>query len=160
MKTIKYSTRHSAIEKILQFNKDAFIISSVGLTSRALYEVKDSPNHFYMMGSMGCALGFAIGLALNTNKEVVAILGDAEIIMGYPTLMLTEYLKLPNLSIYILDNNQHQSTGGQKTISKNLPKCGHNVWTINIKDNHIPKRIPLTHNFISKRFYNAINGLQ
>jgi len=154
------TTRKKSIEKILELNQNSLIISSAGYTSRSLYEVKDAPNHFYMMGSMGCALPFAIGLALNTDKEVVAIIGDGELLMNFSSLIQTENLKLDNLTIYILDNNMYQSTGGQKTISEYIPKCGFNVWTISIEDDHIPPRIPISHKEISERFYEHINGVQ
>jgi len=154
-----YNTQRSrCIKRILELNPNALIISSAGYTSRSLYSAKDSSKHFYMMGSMGCALGFAIGLAINIDREVVVIIGDGELLMSQGTLTLTEYLKPMNLTIYILDNNQYQSTGGQKTISKFLPRCGFNVWTINIDDNSIPPRIPLSPKEIAERFYNEING--
>jgi thiamine pyrophosphate-dependent acetolactate synthase large subunit-like protein len=155
---MKKLSRAEAIKNILKLNKDSLIITSAGYTSRALYNLKDSPKHFYMQGSMGCALGFALGLSINTNKEVVVILGDGEILMSLSTLALTEYLLPTNLSIYVLDNNQYQSTGGQKTISEYIPRCGFNVWTIEIDDDYIPPRIPLKHEDIAERFYYEING--
>ena len=155
---MKKCTRQIAIKKILKLNPNALIISSAGYTSRALYNVEDNSKHFYMMGSMGSALPFAMGIALNTDRQVVVIVGDGEILMGYSSLILTEKLKLENLSIYILDNNMYQSTGGQPTCSEFLPRCGFNVCTIEIEDNKIPPRIPLKHKDISRRFYEEING--
>jgi len=151
-------TRKNALIDILKSNKDALIITSAGYVSRELYHLKDSSKHFYMMGSMGCCIGFAIGIALNSSRKVVAIVGDGEVLMSLGTLILTEELMLDNLTIYILNDGLYQSTGGQKSVGKYIPKCGFNTHMIDIEDKSIPPRIDLMHSSITKRFYNEING--
>lgn len=151
-------SRKSAISEILNNNEDALIVASAGYTSRALYSVKDSSKHFYMMGSMGCAVGFGIGIALNTNKNVVVIIGDGEALMSLGSIALYEKLSLDNLSIYILDNNQYQSTGGQPTCSDAKIFRDSSIYKYTIDDDRTPPRIPLKHKDIARRFYNEVNS--
>jgi len=131
------------------------------MISRELYRVCDRPANFYMMGSMGSALGFGIGLALHTNREVLVIAGDGEVLMSLGTLTLMNKLDLPNLTLCILDNNQYQSTGGQKTCSDAInftDLCNCSVIKIKKDDKDIPPRIDMKHKDITERFYNEING--
>lgn len=158
--TIPHLNRRETIEKILELNENALFITSAGYISRELYNLSDSPRNFYMQGSMGCALGFAMGLAMNIDEEVVVIIGDGELLMSLGSLALSDKLKLKNLSIYILDNNIYESTGGQKTCSDSLRNCrmGHNVWTCYINDvGEIPPRIDMSCKEIAWRFYEAVN---
>lgn len=151
-------TTKNAIHSIIDLNPDSLIISSAGYISRLLYEINDNPKNFYMMGSMGCTIGFAIGLAMNIDRDVIAIIGDGDAIMGLSSILLTDELKLDNLTIYILDNNQYKSTGGQRTCSKHIPEFGYGIWVIDIEDDdYIPPRIALKPKEIKERFYKEIN---
>jgi len=137
------------------------VISSCGMISREVYFMKDRSENFYVQGSMGATLGIAIGLALNIKRTVIVFVGDGEILMNLGTLVLMNKLRLPNLYLYILDNNCYQTTGGQKTISDavNFEKiCPYHckVFKVEKSGNKVP-RIPIPHKEIAKRFYNAIN---
>jgi thiamine pyrophosphate-dependent acetolactate synthase large subunit-like protein len=154
--------RIEAIRDIMKTITTELVISSCGLISRELHSVKDRPENFYVMGSMGAALGIAIGLALNTDKEVIAIVGDGEILMSLGTLVLMNKLRLPNLKLYILDNNCYETTGGQKTISDAVNFemiCPFNCKVIKVETNGptVP-RIPIPHKELAKRFYDAVNS--
>lgn len=169
-----WCSRYSTIRRVTRRNPDALVISSAGIMSRVLYHVADSHNNFYMEGSMGCALGFGIGLALNINRKVIVFVGDGEILMSLGTLTLMNKLRLPNLYLYIFDNNQYQSTGGQHTSSDGFfdydkyENGRSDSWfgednyitlcRVDDEDRNYP-RIPLSHKEISRRFYNEINGL-
>ena len=138
------------------------VITSTGMISRVVFSVKDRPQTFYIMGSMGASLGIGIGLALNTERQVVVISGDGDILMSLGSLVLMNNLKLKNLKLYILDNNEYSSTGGQKTCSRDV---NFKSLAKNVKVFKIPKgkpdvgRIKLTPEQIKERFYNEINGM-
>ncbi len=153
--------RREAIVKILQkINYDYIIVSSTGLISRELYDIEDSPLNFYMQGSMGNALAIGLGMALNTNREVFVINGDASALMSLGTMITHKKLNPPNLHHYILDNNCHASTGGQPTASNkiNFEKLAPNTKVFKIiNDQSKPPRIPLTCKEIKERFIRRIN---
>lgn len=154
----QFINRKTAIQEIKQEYPDALYVSSVGLISRELYHIGDSKNHFYMMGSMGSALGFAIGIALNIKTDVVVLVGDGEMLMSLGTLALLNELRntdtlLGNIYLYILDNNQYEATGGQPTCSNSIDfESISNCNIITYCRSKRPPRIPLEHTEIFKRF--------
>ena len=153
--------RNEAIKKILRNVEDQdIIITSTGMTSRELYNIKDRPLNFYMMGSMGNALAIGLGMALNTDRKVIVINGDASALMSLGTMVTHNKLRPNNLYHYILDNNCHASTGGQATASDkvNFSKLAPNtiVYSI-IKEPNKAPRIPFTGKEITARFTEAIN---
>jgi len=153
--------RIDAIRKTMQSIKKELVVSSCGMVSREVFLIKDRPENFYVQGSMGATLGIGIGLALNTNRKVVVITGDGEILMSLGTLVLMKKLKLPNLRLIILDNGCYQSTGGQKTCSDavNFSEiCDCEVMKVEPESEEVP-RISLIHEEIARRFYRAINGI-
>jgi len=151
--------RIDAIKKIMKDVKDEIVISSPGMISRELYALQDRPRNFYMLGSMGCALGIGLGIAINSKHKVIVISGDGEVLMSLGTLALHKKLNPRNLIHYILDNNCHSSTGGQPTCSDviDFSKIAPNTKVIKVskKKGNTP-RIPLLPKQIVKRFKNAI----
>lgn len=154
--------RIEAIKKIMKkVGKEDIVISSTGMISREVYLVKDRPRNFYMQGSMGCALGIGLGIALNTKCRVIVISGDAAVLMSLGTLVLHKKLNPPNLKHYILDNNCHSTTGGQPTCSDviDFSKLAPNTEVIKIsKEKGNAPRIPLLPKQITKRFRHAIGS--
>lgn len=153
--------RIDAIKKIMKNVKDEIVISSTGMASRELYAVKDRPRNFYMEGSMGCALGIGLGIAINSKHKVIVISGDGAVLMSLGTLALHKKLNPSNLKHYILDNNCHSSTGGQPTCSDviNFPEIAPNTVVIKVsKEKGNAPRIPLSPRQIKRRFKNAISS--
>jgi thiamine pyrophosphate-dependent acetolactate synthase large subunit-like protein len=153
--------RIEAIKKIVKNVKDEIIISSTGMISRELYAVKDRRRNFYMEGSMGCALGVGLGIAINSKHEVIVISGDASALMSLGTLALHKKLNPKNLKHYILDNGCHSSTGGQPTCSDvvDFAKIAPNTMVIKVsKEKGNAPRIPLSPKQIKRRFKNAISS--
>lgn len=153
--------RIDAIRQIMRSVTDELVVTSAGMISREVYSVNDRAGNFYMMGSMGAALGFGIGLALNTDRCVLVLVGDGEVLMGLNSLVLMNKLSMPNLKVVILDNNSYQSTGGQKTCSDAVDFtqiCKNNceVYKVELADSNIP-RIDIPHKEIAERFYGEIN---
>lgn len=113
-------TREQTIEALIdRIPKDALIIACNGKLGRELFELrkkrKEPNNDFIMVGSMGCALGIAIGASLHTRKHVVCLLGDGNFLMKMGSLATALKYCDDNLHIIILNNDAHDSTGGQKT---------------------------------------------
>lgn len=156
--------RMEAIQKIMASISDELVVSSAGMISREVYAVRDRHRNFYVMGSMGAALGIGIGLALNTDMEVLVLAGDGEVLMSLGTLVLMNKLDLPNLKLVILDNNSYQSTGGQKTCSEAVDFtqiCPQNLEVLDVEpEGSDAPRIDIPHGEIARRFYDEINGPQ
>jgi len=114
-------TREESLNGLLnRIPNNALIITSNGKLSRELFEVRKKRNEwendFYAMGSMGCAIGIGIGVAMNTDKPVYVIIGDGALMMklGSVADMLKNW-GVNNLKIIVLNNECHASTGGQPT---------------------------------------------
>ena len=114
--------RYEAIEVITESLKgDELVISANGLISRELFTIKDSPRNFYMLGSMGLASSIGFGLAFSlSDKKVVVIDGDGNILMNMGSLATIGHFAPSNLTHIVLDNEMHASTGGQPTVSNTV----------------------------------------
>ncbi len=99
-------------------NKDTLFLATTGITGRELYEIEDTANQLYMVGSMGCISSLALGLALvQPNKKIIAIDGDGSLLMRMGSLTTNAFYAPKNLYHLLLDNGAHESTGGQRTVS-------------------------------------------
>jgi phosphonopyruvate decarboxylase len=71
-----------------------------------------------MVGSMGCVVPLALGLALaRPDIRVIAIDGDGAALMRMGAFATVGAYGPPNLWHLLLDNGVHDSTGGQATVS-------------------------------------------
>jgi phosphonopyruvate decarboxylase len=96
-------------------------LATTGKTGRELFEIEDADNNLYMVGSMGCISSFGLGMALTQkNKNIVVIDGDGSLLMRMGSLATNGYYNPTNMIHILLDNNTHDSTGGQSTVSHNL----------------------------------------
>jgi sulfopyruvate decarboxylase subunit beta len=112
--------RIKAIKRITEQLDDELVICNIGFPSRELYAVKDSVNHFYMLGSMGMASSIGLGLAMAQKRKVVALDGDGSILMNLGSLV-TIYNQNPhNFVLIILDNECYGSTGSQCTYASTV----------------------------------------
>lgn len=94
------------------------LLATTGKTGRELFEVEDKPNNLYMVGSMGCISSLGLGLALaRPDKKVIVIDGDGSALMRMGAFATNAYYQPRNLLHVLLDNNAHDSTGGQATVS-------------------------------------------
>lgn len=114
--------RYEALTSIASLaREDTVFIATTGFTGRELYEAGDLPNNFYMVGSMGCAAPVGMGLALaRPDLRVVVIDGDGAMLMRMGGAAVLAAYAPPNLVHVLLDNNAHDSTGGQKTVSDRI----------------------------------------
>jgi phosphonopyruvate decarboxylase len=112
-------TRTAAIELILDaLAGDEAIIATTGKTGRELFTISDRANHLYVVGGMGTAsaIGFGVAHAL-PRQPVVVIDGDGAALMKLGALATIGFYQPPNFLHIILDNEAHDSTGGQQTAS-------------------------------------------
>ena len=107
-------SRNEAINMI--FNRhsyDAIYVTNTGYISRAVYsQYPENKNIFYMQGSMGLAPCIGLGMALNTDKDIVVLSGDAALLMHLGITHTIADENLDNLYVYVLDNGCHESVGG------------------------------------------------
>ena len=97
------------------------VLASTGFCGRELYAIEDRPNHLYMVGSMGCVVPLALGLALaRPDLRVLALDGDGAALMRLGAFATVGAYGSSNLSHLLLDNGAHDSTGGQATVSPNV----------------------------------------
>jgi len=114
--------RFEALSSIVSLASDNTVfLATTGFTGRELYEAGDIENNFYMVGSMGCISSLGLGLALaRPGLRVVVIDGDGSILMRMGAAAVVAAYAPPNLVHVLLDNNAHDSTGGQKTVSDRI----------------------------------------
>jgi len=106
-------SREEAIDWVFrQHGTNAVYITNTGYLSRAIYEMyPDNKNILYMQGSMGLSPAIALGIAKNTEKDVVAFVGDASLLMHLGITHTIRDEKLGNLFVYVMDNGCHESVG-------------------------------------------------
>jgi phosphonopyruvate decarboxylase len=113
------------------------LLGTTGKIGRELYTLGHRPNQLYVVGSMGCASGMALGVHLGADgRRPVAVLdGDGAALMKMGTLATIGTAAPRRFVHVIIDNEAHESTGGQATVSGGIDfatiaaGCGYrNVW--------------------------------
>ena len=117
----KVPTRFETLGKFLNLvPEQAVVVASTGKCGRELFSLDDRDQHFYQVGSMGCATAMGLGLALNVNRHVVVLDGDGAALMKLGSLATVGANQPENLIHVILDNGTYDSTGGQPTCSSSV----------------------------------------
>jgi sulfopyruvate decarboxylase subunit beta len=110
--------RIDAISAVAEAAGDVLIVCNIGFPSRELYAVRDRPENFYMLGSMGLASSIGLGLALaQPDKKVIVLDGDGAVLMNLGTLATIANFAPENYLLIILDNCCYGSTGSQPTCT-------------------------------------------
>ena len=78
--------RYALLQTLVPVIRDSLVVCNIGIPSQELFAIEDRDNHFYMLGSMGLCTSIALGLSLNTTKNVVALEGDGSMLMNLGTL--------------------------------------------------------------------------
>lgn len=107
-------TRQEAIDALVKAWPDEAMFSTTGYTSRELAGRHDSPQHFYMQGSMGFAPAIALGWSRGVGRPAMILDGDGALIMRMGSLATLGARSAPLLHV-VLDNQRYASTGGQRT---------------------------------------------
>jgi phosphonopyruvate decarboxylase len=129
-------TRSEALQRIIELTpeRDTVVIATTGYTGRELFALDDRRNHFYVVGSMGCASSLGLGLSLvRPDLRVVVIDGDGAALMRMGNFATIGAYARGNFVHIVLDNGVHDSTGGQATVSPSVSfatvaaACGYSV---------------------------------
>tara|TARA_B110000238_G_scaffold144479_1_gene155829 strand:+ start:609 stop:1736 length:1128 start_codon:yes stop_codon:yes gene_type:complete len=130
-------SRERAIYLVTEiFKKNFKIVATTGMISRELYEIrreKNDNNHndFLTVGSMGHASQIALGICLNSKKKIICLDGDGAFLMHMGGISTIGNLRLKNFIHIILNNESHDSVGGQPTsasstsLTKVAMACGY-----------------------------------
>ena len=112
-------TRTEALTATLEILRgNEALIATTGKTGRELFTIADRPGHLYVVGGMGTASGIGLGIARNLPRQQVVVLdGDGAALMKLGAMATIGWYQPENLLHVILDNEQHDSTGGQHTAS-------------------------------------------
>jgi sulfopyruvate decarboxylase subunit beta len=114
--------RWEAVAALAPHVDGALVVACNGMLGRDLWASGDRSGHFYMIGSMGLASSIGLGLALaRPERRVVVLDGDGNVLMGMGALANAAAAAPPNFHHVILDNGVHASTGGQRTVSAQVP---------------------------------------
>lgn len=102
------------VRTILRAAPDALIVASLGTATSALRAASDDGPHLYMSGSMGTALAAAMGVAeKQPSRQVIAILGDGEAVMGAGSFWSLAGIAPRNLLAIVLADGHYTITGDQ-----------------------------------------------
>ena len=119
--------REEALEIILKnLDDNAIVVSTTGKTSREIFEIREKRGQsheqdFLTVGSMGHCSSIALGIALaKPHRQVVCIDGDGAMLMHLGSLTSIASLKPKNFRHILVNNEVHESVGGQETAAKNL----------------------------------------
>jgi len=104
---------------------DDVVIATTGYTGRELHALGDRANQLYLVGSMGCASSVGLGLACAApSRCVVVVDGDGAALMHLGAMATLGHERPPNLVHVVVDNEAHDSTGGQPTVSGTTDLAG------------------------------------
>ena len=113
--------REEVIENLLQNIKNKTnIISTTGFTSRELMQIRSAKNYkkgndFYMVGGMGHSAMVTLGISLFSKNQTICLDGDGSILMHLGSLATAGLFAKKNFKHILLNNNSHESVGGQLT---------------------------------------------
>jgi phosphonopyruvate decarboxylase len=115
--------REDALTTLLNvFAHDDIVISTTGKTSREVFELRqqrgEPASDFLTVGGMGHTSSIAMGVALAAPKRrVIAIDGDGSMLMHMGALPIVGNHSSSNLVHIVLNNQCHESVGGQPTVA-------------------------------------------
>ena len=119
-------SREEAIGIIADKMKGSLFVSTTGMASRELYEIRDKKGEshdsdFLTVGSMGHSSQIALGMALNLpDRRIVCIDGDGASIMHMGGMATIASESPYNLTHILINNGVHDSVGGQPTVSREI----------------------------------------
>ena len=141
----QHMKRVEALEIILKnVDSNVIVVSTTGKTSREIFEIRENRGEshqqdFLTVGSMGHCSSIALGIAIEKpDRKVVCIDGDGALIMHMGSLSTVGKLNPKNFYHILINNQVHESVGGQATSVKSIDitklvkangyKCVSTVW--------------------------------
>ncbi len=105
----------------LAADRSSLFLATTGFTGRELYEIGDDPNNLYLVGSLGCVSSLGLGLSLTRpDRKVIVLDGDGSLLMRAGSLGVNAWYKPKAMLHILMDNQAHESTGGQFTVSPGI----------------------------------------
>ena len=114
--------RRDAIGQVARLiGADDLVIATTGKIGRELFEHGHRPGQLYVVGGMGCASGIGLGVSLaRPDRRVVVLDGDGAALMKMGAFATIGHYAPRNLLHVLLDNEAHESTGAQATVSSTV----------------------------------------
>lgn len=117
-------SRERALQVVLsELSADALVVATTGMIGREVYELRKNggitgARDFLTVGSMGHASQIALGAALSRpSLDVVCLDGDGAMLMHMGGLAVIGSVGPANLRHVLLNNEAHDSVGGQPTAA-------------------------------------------
>src|SRR3546814_10263774 len=99
--------RRAAVARLLGDREDMLVVAGLGSAIWDAEAAGETPLNFYMLGAMGSVASTALGLALaQPDRRVLALTGDAELLMGVGSLATIGVRRPKNLAVVVLDNGR------------------------------------------------------
>ena len=103
----------------------AKVVASTGYNSRELMYLREKFNFnnskdFYMVGGIGHTSSVALGFSLSSKNNTFCIDGDGSFLMHLGSIMTAGNFANKNFKYVLLNNNTHDSVGGQSTNAHNI----------------------------------------
>jgi len=138
--------REEAINTVLMsLPADIPVVSTTGMASREVFETRkrlgqSHSRDFLVVGGMGHAVSVAAGIShASPDRRIVCIDGDGAMMMHTGSLAVSA--RCANLIHIVLNNEAHDSVGGQISCAENLSLCTiasgfgyHHVIRVETKD--------------------------
>ena len=122
--------REEIIGRLVAAAGDAFIVSTTGKASRELFEIREARGEghghdFLTVGSMGHASSLALGMALQRpERQFICLDGDGAALMHLGAMAVIGAKRPANLLHIVINNQAHESVGGQPTVAGSTDLCG------------------------------------
>jgi len=110
---------------LTNLKKNTKIISSTGYNSRELMYLREKYKYengkdFYMVGGMGHTSSVALGYSLSSKNKTICIDGDGSLLMHLGSIKTAGTFANKNFKYILLNNNAHDSVGGQITYANDI----------------------------------------
>lgn len=106
--------RRVAMRTLLAERGELLLVTGLGSTTYDAAAAGDDPRNFYLWGAMGGAAMIGLGLAIaRSERRVLVVTGDGEMLMGLGAFATIGVERPPNLAIVVFDNGHYGETGMQ-----------------------------------------------
>ena len=122
--------REEIIGRLVAVVGEAFIVSTTGKASREFFEIREARGEghghdFLTVGSMGHASSLALGMALQRpERQFICLDGDGAALMHLGAMAVIGAKRPANLLHIVINNQAHESVGGQPTVADSADLCG------------------------------------
>ena len=122
--------REEIIRCLAELAGEAFIVSTTGKASRELFEIREARDEghgrdFLTVGSMGHSSSIALGMALQQpERYFICLDGDGAALMHLGAMAVIGAKRPENLLHIVINNQAHESVGGQPTVAGSIDLCG------------------------------------